>query len=151
MGKLLIIETSKKLLDASPEELEKIARKFTKEELEFFCEHPAFENFGFNAKLPEKPCVDGIVFEKTIDQTYKKMSKNNNNQNIKDTRKMLDLTNNISKTSKEFSIKELIEMYGEDFKLSDLPKGIKIKKNMKAKDFQNQNKKSLKNREIIIV
>ena len=118
MGDMLKMFLSKKLLElhekGNIEQIEEISRKFTKEELEFFSVHPAFENFGFNAKLPEKPCVDGIVIE-----TKGKCSISHD------------------EIKKEYSIKELIKMYGENFKLSDLPEGIRIKKKHKAKEFQN--------------
>ena len=125
MGKFQLIEISKDLLKFSEEgnikQIEEIARKFDKKEFKFFCDHPAFDNFGFNAIPPTyKKRSDNIILEDTIKY---------NDQNIKE----------------ELSINDLIKIYGGDFKLSNLPKGIRIRKEYKAKEFKEQNKESLKN------
>ena len=159
MGKFQYIEISKDLLKFSEEgnmkQIEKIAREFTKEELEFFSDHPAFENFdGFNAKLPKnEKHFDAIIIEDITKHTDQKIKDIIKKQNLSANIKMKEKTSAASydEIKKELSIKELIKIYGEDFELSNLPKGTRIRNKCKAEEFQKQNKEPLKDTEIIII
>ncbi len=147
-SKINLIEISRELLIHSENnnfyQIEKIARKFTKKELEFFGEHPAFENFGFNARLPKKSCNDIIIADDiTFNQTSKNTIKNQNMSKESNIEKQKKDSVTYDEIKKEHSINELIEIYGEDFKLSNLPKDLKIKKEYKAKEFQEWNKQPL--------